>query len=149
MGKEWWVTRYTCQSGMGHNYLTKSKVGIGNPRARATRTGTSGKASCEWSCLQSKHVEYSHVEQSSHMRTIVGTPLHRFRHGSTKKVRKYLTKFKERGAHETVWLDEDFFQDYPDLLTTYQEFMQIGGCHMHTLLYVPCGHTTPPRAQIT
>ena len=50
--------------------------------------------------------------------------LHRFKHGLGKKVRQYLTKFKDRGTHEAVWLDVDFFQEYPDLLASYQEAMQ-------------------------
>ena len=52
--------------------------------------------------------------------------LHRFKHGSGKKVRQYFMKIKDRGAHEAVWLEEDIFREYPDLLASYHEVMQIG-----------------------
>ena len=35
--------------------------------------------------------------------------LHRFRHGTKKQKRQYSLKFKDRGTHEAVWVDEDFF----------------------------------------
>ena len=53
--------------------------------------------------------------------------LHKFKHESEKKVRRYLTKYKDRGTHQAIWLDEDSFCEYSDLpTTTYQEVMQIG-----------------------
>ena len=52
--------------------------------------------------------------------------LHRFRHGSKKKQRQYFLKFKDRGTHEAIWVDEDFFADYPEMLASYKEALQLG-----------------------
>ncbi|MCO5603717.1 hypothetical protein L7F22_057868 [Adiantum nelumboides] len=52
--------------------------------------------------------------------------LHRLRHGSKKQQRKFFLKLKDRGTHEAVWVDEDFFQAYLELLADYKEAMQLG-----------------------
>ena len=52
--------------------------------------------------------------------------LHRFRHGTKKQKRQYFLKFKDRGTHEAVWVDEDFFSTYPEVLADYKEAMQLG-----------------------
>lgn len=52
--------------------------------------------------------------------------LHRFKHRAKKKQRQCFLKFKDRGTHEAAWVDEEFFTDYPVLLTSYQEAMQLG-----------------------
>ena len=52
--------------------------------------------------------------------------LHRFKHGSKKQKRQYFLKFKDRGTHEAAWVDEEFFSDYPLLLASYREAVQLG-----------------------
>ena len=52
--------------------------------------------------------------------------LHRFRHGTKKQQRQYFLKFKDRGTHEAVWVDEDFFSTYLEVLADYKEAMQLG-----------------------
>ena len=51
--------------------------------------------------------------------------LHRWKHGSGRRQRQYLTKFRDRGTHEAVWLDGDFFIEYPQLLADYLDAMQL------------------------
>ena len=51
--------------------------------------------------------------------------LHRWKHGSGKRLRQYLTKFWDRGTHEAAWLDHDFFTEYPQLLADYLDAMQL------------------------
>lgn len=46
-----------------------------------------------------------------------------WKHGSDRRLRQFYTKFKDRGIYEVVWLDEDFFQEYPQLLADYLEAM--------------------------
>jgi len=39
---------------------------------------------------------------------------------------QYLTKFKNYPAADAMWLEEDNFQEFPELLKLYQEAMKIG-----------------------
>ena len=52
--------------------------------------------------------------------------LHWFRHGTKKQQRQYFLKFKDCGNHEAVWVDEDFFTTYLEVLADYKEAMQLG-----------------------
>ena len=49
--------------------------------------------------------------------------LHRWKHGSGRRKRQFFTKFRERGTHEAVWLDQEFFLDYPQILADYLDAM--------------------------
>ena len=51
--------------------------------------------------------------------------LHRWKHGSGRRQRQYLTKFRDRGTHETVWLDQEFFLEFPQLLADYLDAMRL------------------------
>ena len=51
--------------------------------------------------------------------------LHRWKHGSGRCQRQFLTKFRDRRTHEAVWLDQDFFVEYPQLLADYMDAMRL------------------------
>ena len=51
--------------------------------------------------------------------------LHRWKHGSGRRKRQFFTKFRERGTHEAVWLDQEFFLEYPQILADYLDAMQL------------------------
>lgn len=58
--------------------------------------------------------------------------LHRWKHGLGRRQRQYLTKFRDRCTHEAIWLDGDFFIEYPQCWRTtwtpcsYRQFKQKG-----------------------
>lgn len=41
------------------------------------------------------------------------------------KFKQYFVKFKDRSTRDAVRVDEDDFQDYPALLASYREAMQL------------------------
>lgn len=51
--------------------------------------------------------------------------LHRWKHGSGRRQRQFFTKFRDRGTHEAVWLDQDFFIEYSQLLAAYLDAMKL------------------------
>lgn len=51
--------------------------------------------------------------------------LHRWKHGSGRWKRQLFTKYRERDTHEVVWLDQEFFLEYPQILADYLDAMQL------------------------